>query len=145
MTPERQALVKKSWLLIEQHGRQTSTVFYARLFEIAPESRQLFAMVDMTTQGQKLMLMLTMIVEWLDDPDQLVPTLAALARRHVGYGVRGAHYDLVGDALLWSFEQVLGSSFTPEMRQAWAEAYLLIVSIMRRAVERSSGEMAVRS
>jgi len=38
--------------------------------------------------------------------------------------------------VLWSLEQGLGEAFTPEVRAAWTEAYLLVSTIMRRAAAR---------
>jgi hemoglobin-like flavoprotein len=35
--------------------------------------------------------------------------------------------------LLWTLEQELGPAFTPEVRDAWTEAYLLLATVMRRA------------
>ena len=35
----------------------------------------------------------------------------------------GGHDDTVGAALLWTLGQGLGSAFTDEVRDAWAEAY----------------------
>ena len=63
----------------------------------------------------------------------LLPTAQALARRHVGYGVRAAHYDSVGMALLWTLEQGLGPAFTAELRTAWAAAYETLAGAMKQA------------
>jgi hemoglobin-like flavoprotein len=38
--------------------------------------------------------------------------------------------------LLWVLEQNLGEEFTPEVRAAWAEAYLTVATVMRRAAVR---------
>lgn len=39
---------------------------------------------------------LEFIVAHVDRPDNPVPMLAALAQRHVRYGVRAEHYGIVG-------------------------------------------------
>ena len=41
-------------------------------------------------------------------------------------GVQPHHYDSVGTALLWTLAQGLGSAFTPELRDAWAAAYVML-------------------
>jgi hemoglobin-like flavoprotein len=41
-------------------------------------------------------------VDSLDRLDELAPKLTSLGRRHAGYGVREAHYETVGAALLWT-------------------------------------------
>jgi hemoglobin-like flavoprotein len=54
----------------------------------------------------------------------------ALGRRHGGYGVKGQHYAPVGSALLWAVEKTLGKAFTPEVKDAWATAYIVLSTTM---------------
>ena len=93
----------------------------------------------MEAQGREVMHMFAEIVRTLDQPEQLVPEVADLGRRHVGYGVRDDQYGSVGNALLWTLERGLGSDFTPEVRDAWTEAYLLCASIVRRGAAQVTG------
>lgn len=104
-------------------------LFYGRLFEIAPEVKPLFK-TDLKAQGVKLMKMLGTVVNKLEDLDEIVPAAAALAQRHVGYGVKPEHYAPVGAALLWTLEQGLGDAFTAEVKAAWAEAYGILSEAM---------------
>ena len=113
-------------------------VFYDRLFELDPATQRLFASTDMEAQGRKFWQMLAEIVRVLDEPDELVGQTAALGRRHLGYGVTDNQYESVGAALLWALEQALGSAFTPDVRDAWSEAYLIIATVMRRSAARAS-------
>ena len=93
----------------------------------------------MEEQQRKLVRMLTEIVAQLDRPEALVPEVSALGERHRRYGVRSAHYETVGAALLWTLEHELGDAFTAEVREAWTEAYLLVATLMRRGATRPSG------
>jgi hemoglobin-like flavoprotein len=138
VTPERERLVRESWARFRLDAGSAAATFYAHLFELDPASQRLFAATDMEAQGHKLMRMLEEIVRVLDQPESLVSQVADLGRRHVGYGVRDADYESVGAALLWTLEDALGPSFTPEVRDAWSEAYLLLASVMRRAAARTS-------
>ena len=142
MTPEQQDLVRESWRRFDPRPRGAGVRFYERLFELDPMAQQLFAGVDMAEQERKLMAMLAQIVLALDQPDELVSQVAALGRRHVHYGVKDADYESVGAALLWTLEQGLGEEFTSEVRAAWAEAYLTVATVMRRAAtkEQVTGE-----
>ena len=74
-------------------------LFYDRLFEISPDVRSAFP-DDLTDQGQKLTKTLAVAISSIRDWEQLAPILAALARRHVAYGVRPHHYAAVTQALL---------------------------------------------
>jgi hemoglobin-like flavoprotein len=138
VTGAQRALVRESWLRCQPTLRQAGAEFYERLFALDPAVRRLFAATDMAEQQRKLVTMLTEIVSQLDRPDELVPEVLELGRRHRRYGVKDADYETVEAALLWTLEQALGAEFTPAVREAWSEAYLLVATLMRRAVGRQS-------
>jgi len=114
-------------------------MFYRRLFEIDPTLRVLFDGAVMEQQMQKFTAMIDLVVGWLDMPERLVPALKQLGERHTKYGVTDEHYSKVGTALFGTLEEGLGERFTPELRSAWTEAYVLISSLMRRGAAKISG------
>ena len=132
MTPQQIALVQSTWSKVVPIQEQAARLFYDKLFEMDPSLRPLFK-GDMVEQGRKLMAMINTAVNGLTRLNEIVPAVQALGRRHVGYGVKEAHYETVGAALLWTLEQGLGPSFTPEVRQAWATAYGLLAGVMKEA------------
>ena len=129
MTPMQIALVQSSFEKVVPIASGAAALFYRRLFETAPEVRPLFKS-DMDEQGRKLMATLGAVVRSLDRLDAILPTAAALAIRHVDYGVRPEHYTPVGAALLWTLEQGLGPHFTPEVAEAWGDAYATLSGAM---------------
>ncbi|MBN05201.1 globin family protein [Ponticaulis sp.] len=125
-------LVQTSFAKVVPISETAAELFYGRLFEIAPEVRPLFK-GDMKDQGKKLMATLNVAVQSLTDLPKLVPVLEKLAIGHVPYGVKAEHYDKVGAALLWTLEQGLGESWTPETAEAWTETYKIVASTMINA------------
>ena len=113
--------------------------FYRRLFEISPEVRPLFSR-EIGLQAKKLSEMLTWIIEHLEQPEELVTELRKLGARHGSYGVEIDHYAPVGSALIWMFQQTLGDRFTPEMEEAWVEAYAFISGEMERGCREGAPE-----
>jgi hemoglobin-like flavoprotein len=79
------------------------------------------------------MMMIGTAVAGLSRLDELVPAVQALGERHVGYGVKDAHYDTVAAALLDTLEKGLGPAFTPEVKAAWVEVYGVLASTMKAA------------
>jgi len=136
VTPEQIALVRASWPLVSADAEALTSSFYDRLFEIDPASALLFTGVDMSAQRKKVVQSLGVVVAALDDPDRLLPALAALAKRHATYGVKDHHFASVGEALLGALASSLSGQFTRELRLAWAEAYALVASVMQRALAR---------
>ena len=144
MTPDQIFLVRSSWPAIADEADTLTKHFYAHLFDIDESAARLFSGVDMVAQRKKLAQALSVVVHALDDVDCLLPPLAALAKRHTSYGVEDRHFDSVGDALLWALTDVLGDAFTPELRDAWAQAYGMVSSVMRRPFARGE-EVAAAS
>ncbi len=132
MTEDKKKLVQETFAMVAPISDKAAALFYGRLFELDPALRPLFK-GDLTEQGKKLMQMIGMAVNGLNDLDALVPAVQNLGVRHVGYGVTEAHYDTVGEALLWTLEQGLGDAFTPEVKDAWATTYGLLASVMKDA------------
>jgi len=143
MTPRQVELIRTSWTAVEPIADVAATLFYDRLFEGDPAIRRMFRSTDMAAQKKNLMQTLTVVVKSLDRLEQLVPAVQALGRRHGGYGVRPEHYDRVGEALLWTLGQGLGNAFTPELRDAWAEAYSTLATVMIDAAEAAEQEEGV--
>jgi hemoglobin-like flavoprotein len=131
MNNETISVLRTSFDRIAARKADVATIFYERLFQVAPSVRPMFKN-DLLGQQQKLMTSLVQIVQWVDQPDQLTRYLTNMGSRHVGYGAQPEHYDAVGSVLLWTFEQVLGTDFTPEVRQAWTEAYGAVSQLMQQ-------------
>jgi hemoglobin-like flavoprotein len=129
MDPDTIALVKDSWAKILPISDTAGKLFYANLFEAQPSLRALFK-GNIDDQATKLMQMVDVAVSKLDEPDVLLPALAQLGKRHLGYGVQSEHYEVVGSALLKTIEQGLGPAFTPPVRDAWTSVYGVMAQVM---------------
>ena len=132
VTSAQKTLVQQSFAVIVPIAEDVTARFYERLFEIDPSLRHLFA-EDLGPQRGKLAQMLSAAVKGLDRPEQLLPVVQDLGRRHVAYGVAEPHYDAVGAALLSALSQALGSAFTPQVEEAWTAVYALLATTMKDA------------
>jgi hemoglobin-like flavoprotein len=138
MTAERKRLVQNSWEGISRDHDRIAIAFYERLFEIDSAAPGLFARTNMVAQRVKFIEMLGEIVRNLDLPKELIPTVSALGRRHVDYGVREIDYDRVREALFAALAAEVGDAFTDELRDAWEEAYALTAGVMKRGAKTAS-------
>lgn len=132
MTPRQIELVQSSFSLVEPIIEPAAMMFYDRLFQLDPSLRPMFR-TPQAEQARKLAHVLTVVVKSLSRPQQILPAVEELGRRHSNYGVRPEHYATVGAALLWTLQSGLGEAFTPEVRDAWSSAYLFLSSTMQKA------------
>ena len=130
MTLDQVRLVRDSFALLAPHADEVAAAFYDRLFALDPALRALFP-ADLAAQRRKLVAALAMAVGALDRPEALAPALAALGRRHAGYGVEDGHFATVGAVLLATLEGRLGGRFDAATRDAWTACYGLVAGAMR--------------
>lgn len=134
MTADEISLVKSSWSKVEPIAEQAAASFYARLFEVYPEVKPYFK-GDMADQGRKLMAMIGMAVNSLENLEPLLPAVRESGKRHAEYGVLEADYDKVADALIWTLEQGLGEDFTQEVKGAWITMYTTVAGVMKAGAQ----------
>lgn len=132
MTPEQISLIKTSFETVSRDMRAAGAELYRRLFEIDPKLKDLFQ-GDIDAQGKALFGMMDLVVSSLEIQEQLVPIIYEMGRRHAGYGVNEEDYQAFGVALLDTLKALLGSEFTPEVREAWCAAYDFVAEIMQTA------------
>jgi methyl-accepting chemotaxis protein len=130
-------LLESSFKLVAPKGDALVTRFYERLFKKYPSVKPLFKKTSIKEQKKKLLASLVLVIQNLRRPDKLTPVLQDMGARHVGYGVKPAHYDAVGENLLAVLGEVAGPAWTPQVKQAWTEAYGAIKTIMLAGAERA--------
>jgi hemoglobin-like flavoprotein len=137
MNAKQISLVKSSWSKVLPIAETAASIFYDRLFTIAPEVKPMFKS-DLKEQGRKLMVMLNTAVNSLENLGSLIPAVSDMAVRHRNYGVKAEHYDVVGEALLWTLSKGLGDDFTDEVREAWTDTYVTISGVMKEAAAKAA-------
>lgn len=130
LTAQQIQLIRRSWRSLRGiNPVLLADIFYAKLFSDTPRLRKLFPK-DMQPQYGKLVDMLNKMILQLDNPSMLEQEIEDMSRRHMEYGVRPAHYTLVGNALLWTLEKGLGQDWNAETAEAWKRCYQLITEPM---------------
>lgn len=130
-------LLEESFNEVKPQADAFGSSFYQNLFTMYPEAKPLFANTDLAAQQKKLISSLVLVVENLQNPEKLQESLKGLGARHVQYGALPEHYPLVGNALLKTFEDYLQEKWTPEVKQAWVDAYGAITKIMLEGADYS--------
>ncbi|HVR41525.1 MAG TPA: globin family protein, partial [Thermoanaerobaculia bacterium] len=131
--PDTHFLVQSSFEAVAARRDEAAKIFYDHLFTIAPQTRAMFANVDLAVQGAMLMNMIAAAVKGLDRLDELKPVLVDLARRHASYSVRIEHYAAVEACLLHTLETIIGPAFNLDVKLAWTAIYNFIAQTMMEA------------
>jgi hemoglobin-like flavoprotein len=129
ITARQIELIQTSFQQVLPIADTAGVLLYQRIFTLAPETRSLFD-DDIRPQAKRLMVAVKAVVDTLDNLDAVASTLVKLGARHVRYGVRPEHFEVGGEALMWTLEQGLGKAFTPNVRDAWAAAWNVIADAM---------------
>lgn len=132
LTTEQKKIIEQTHREISLQLGVAGKKFYENLFEIAPDLKRYFK-TDMGIQSMKIMQMIGFAVANMNAPATLSNIVRDLGKRHVGYGVEKEHFQVVGQALIMTFEQLLGDKFTPQAREAWLLLYQDLVAIATTA------------
>jgi len=132
--------VQRTWALVAQDLQGNGVLLFQEIFRIAPAALQLFPFKDELDlysspdlQRHALGVMATVgkAVAGLNDLPKLVPFLEQLGLKHVKYGVKDPHYDVVGRALLATLQKGLGEEWTPAVGAAWSNVYKTVADTMK--------------
>jgi hemoglobin-like flavoprotein len=145
MTPKQIKTVHESFQKLIPIVSEVGEAFYAKLFEIAPETRELFshafgnrgnkAQVISEVVNRHLRSMLTRSVT--NTRVAISPAMRELGRRHVQYNITPVHFAKMKEALIWTLEQKLGDDFPPEVNEVWSSAFDNVALMMQQAITES--------
>jgi hemoglobin-like flavoprotein len=142
ITETQIGLVQSSFRHVLPIADTAGLLFYERIFTLAPGTRSLFG-EDIGAQAERTMAALKTAVDGLGRLDEVAPFLVRLGARHVRYGVKPEHFDVVGAALLWTLEQGLGERFTSPVGEAWGAAWNVIAGAMSTGMRQAEALLQV--
>lgn len=116
--PDDIFLIQQSMPFLFVENSAFAAEFYRRLFEKAPQARQLFK-GNMDRQVALLSHVLKGTVYALCRPQNLIMGLQELGKRHIQYGVKKEHFVIVKAALLETLSSSIGKGYDELTHQAW--------------------------
>lgn len=137
---DQQLLAESLGLLAPVSGELVAS-FYDQLFTDHPDVRPMFP-VELDDQRDKLLKAIIALVTHYGTPEQLLPALTAMGRRHDAYGVRIDHYSAVGVTLLSTLRRFAGTAWTAEYEGAWLRAYTFAAGVMMQAGATAGAQLA---
>ncbi|XP_074338752.1 anaerobic nitrite reductase MHB1-like [Apium graveolens] len=147
-TEEQEALVVKSWNVMKKNAAELGLKFFLKIFEIAPTAKKMFSFLKDSEvpleQNKKLKPhAMTVFVMTCETAVQLrkagkvtvkESTLNKMGATHSRAGVVDEHFEVTRFALLETIKEAVPEMWSPEMKNAWGEAYdQLVVTMKQRA------------
>lgn len=125
-------IVKSTAPVLEQHGETLTRHFYKRMFSHNPEVAPFFNPANQAegTQQRALAGAICAYAANIDNLEALGSAVELIAQKHVSLQIKEEHYPIVGENLLESIKEVLGDAATPDIINAWAEAYGFLADIL---------------
>lgn len=124
-------IVKSTVPVLEEHGTEITTVFYKNMFAEHPELLDIFNETNQKLGRQQTALATTVLAaaKHLEHLEVLLPQVTQISHKHRALEIHPEHYPIVGKHLLGAIKEVLGDAATPEIIDAWAEAYEAIANV----------------
>ncbi|MGD1712282.1 globin domain-containing protein [Hydrocoleum sp. CS-953] len=124
-------IVKSTAPILKKEGKQITTRMYEIMFEKHPEVKSQFNMSAQAdgSQPAKLATAVYAYATHIDDLPALKSAVEKIAHRHVQTHVQPEQYPIVGECMLEAMKDVLGENATPEVIDAWTEAYQVLAEV----------------
>nr|QIA61850.1 neuroglobin-like protein [Halichondria panicea] len=149
LTEKQKGLIEKTWKIVEEDigMLKGGILLFMRIFELCPPALKLFKKFsdipneqlpeneDLQSHGLQVMETVALAVSSLNNTEELVVVLRELGGAHGSHNLQQAHFDLVGQSLLWTLEQGLGKEFTAEVKAAWIAMYGLVATEMKEGLQ----------
>lgn len=138
------AIVTATLPALQNSGLAIVHEMYARMFR-NPEIRDLFNQSHHGVSDAQPRALAGAILAYaanIENLGALAPAVERIAQKHVGLQILPEHYPHVGQALLGAIQEVLGEAATPEVLEAWAEAYWFLAEILIAREKRVYAEQA---
>ncbi|XP_061359418.1 hemoglobin-2 [Gastrolobium bilobum] len=151
-TEEQEALVVKSWSAMKKNSGELGLKFFLKVFEIAPSAQKLFSFLKDSKvpleQNPKLKPhAMSVFVMTCESAVQLrkagkvtvrESNLKKLGASHFKSGVADEHFEVTKFALLETIKEAVPEMWSPEMKNAWGEAYDQLVAAIKSEMKPSS-------
>jgi hemoglobin-like flavoprotein len=122
-------IVKATAGVVAKNSEAITTQMYEILFTTHPEVKELFKDAE-PDQHKKLAAAVSAYAANIDNLGVLNTAIARMVSTHVRVKVQPEHYPIVGVSLLEAIKRVLGDAATPEIIEAWKEAYFFLADVL---------------
>uniref|UniRef100_A0A0E0KAZ6 Globin domain-containing protein n=1 Tax=Oryza punctata TaxID=4537 RepID=A0A0E0KAZ6_ORYPU len=149
-TEEQEALVLKSWAIMKDDSANIGHRFFLKIFEVAPSARQLFSFLrnsdvpleknpKLKKHAMAVFVMTCEAAAQLRKTGRVTvrdTTIKRLGATHFKNGVSDAHFEVARFALLETIKDgIPASMWSPEMKNAWGEAYEHLVAAIKEGMK----------
>jgi nitric oxide dioxygenase len=138
LSQQARPYIEASVPVLREHGVSITSTFYRNMFREHPELTNIFNMGNQANgaQQQSLAAAVFAYAANFDKPDALTPVVNRIVHKHASVGIKPAHYPIVGRHLLGAIQETLGEAATPQLLDAWGEAYGLLADALIDAEKR---------
>lgn len=131
LSESTRAIIKQTVPVLEQHGTVITKTFYKNMLTDNKELLNYFNGANQVKGAQPTALATTVLAaaKHIDDLSAILPHVEQIGHKHRALQIMPEHYPIVGSNLLRAIKEVLGEAATPEIVNAWAEAYGVIADV----------------
>ncbi|CAB4256112.1 flavohemoglobin [Maudiozyma barnettii] len=131
LSPATRTIIKATVPILEQRGTEITTTFYKNMLNEHTELLNIFNRINQKKGSQPTALATTVLAaaKHIDDLTPLLGHVKQIGQKHRALQIKPEHYPIVGEYLLKAIKEVLGDAATPEIINAWGEAYNEIANV----------------
>eukprot|EP00288_Rhodomonas_lens_P013074 CAMPEP_0177693350 /NCGR_PEP_ID=MMETSP0484_2-20121128/2353_1 /TAXON_ID=354590 /ORGANISM="Rhodomonas lens, Strain RHODO" /LENGTH=510 /DNA_ID=CAMNT_0019204155 /DNA_START=71 /DNA_END=1600 /DNA_ORIENTATION=+ len=133
---QHSSLVIMSWdmALDNTNEEELGGMVFDTLIRTAPNFKSIFSR-PRQVMAMKFIDMISTIVSFADDPERMKEQVRWLGVRHVKYGAKPHHTQILGQVLINVLEEAVGEEWSSEMEKAWLDLWNTACAAMMEAIK----------
>lgn len=148
MTQQQKRVIKKTWKYLSDDMTGYGIQVFSRIFQLNPHVKKLFPCRDVEGDAllrdpnfkghaSRFMQAVGAAVDNIDDWDaSLSPLLIGLGKQHITFtGFKPEYFDAFTEAMMYVWEQTLGTKFNDITRDSWRTVFEFIMSTLKEGYE----------
>ena len=122
-------IVKATAPVVAANAEAITSTMYEIMFTNHPEIKELFKDAE-PDQHKKLAVAIGAYASNIDNLAVLDKAIEKIVSAHIRTNIQPKHYPIVGVSLLEAIKKVLGDAATPDIIDAWKEAYFFLADVL---------------
>lgn len=131
LSQETRDIIKATVPVLEAHGTTITKEFYEHMLSEHPELLNVFNKTNQKVGRQSAALAQTVLAaaKHIDQLEAIIPQVNQIAHKHRALQIKPEQYPIVGENLIYAIKKVLGDAATPNIIDAWEQAYGVIADV----------------
>lgn len=134
MTEQQSNIVQSSYAKFLARAINNANVLYENLFEIAPQTKEVFQNTTNEKKSQMFVAIIRKIVKGIHDWENVKKELEELAQQHKNYKLQPEYFQHLEMSLITTLKNIAEDEWNSSLEDAWSAYFKKVANVIKEKV-----------